>query len=192
MSAMAARTAPEASPCRSHPDRLRQFESEALPHHRDLLALARSLAHGHSEAEDLVQEAYLTAWQRFDTYQSGTNCRAWLSKILVHKAQHHYRRTSRWRPLEGDPDHAVMTHPAVFEKVSGDQVLGSLDELPRDLSQVVRLADVQGFKYREIADRLEIPLGTVMSRLHRGRRRLRKQLQPYATRYHPAALRPAA
>jgi RNA polymerase sigma-70 factor, ECF subfamily len=137
------------------------FESVALPHLQDLFRTAARLLGSASDAEDLVQETYLHAWKSFHRFQPGTNCRAWLFKILFHRI-------------------LLAFEPPVPEHLSDEDVLSTLEKIPPDFREVVLLADVQEFSYKEIADVLRIPVGTVMSRLSRGRKMLRTELADFA------------
>jgi RNA polymerase sigma-70 factor, ECF subfamily len=163
------------------------FEAAAMPHLADLYRTAKFLARDESEAEDLVQEVYLEAWKSFHRFEPGTNCRAWLFKILFHRLHHLRRRlwkASRLQPLDGPstPDN-IMAMSSVPEEIRDDDILLALAKVPPDFREVVLMADVQEFSYKEIAHTLKIPLGTVMSRLSRGRRLLRQELAEVAGLY---------
>jgi RNA polymerase sigma-70 factor (ECF subfamily) len=132
-----------------------------------------------SEAEDLVQETMMQALQSFHRFRSGTNCRAWLATILQHVRSN--RRRARGRsPLVDDPDdrigHATPFVPPVPQELTDEELLGALGRIPVLFQEVIVLCDVEELTYKEIADVLSIPLGTVMSRLHRGRALLRAEL----------------
>jgi RNA polymerase sigma-70 factor (ECF subfamily) len=132
-----------------------------------------------AEAEDAVQEAYLQAWKSFDRFNPGTNCRAWLFKILFHTVSHH-RRKWLGRRVEQDPqtmEDTLAAKPAVPEHLTDEGVLSAFRKIPAKYAEVVMLADVHEFTYKEIQDTLEIPIGTVMSRLSRGREALRVHLE---------------
>lgn len=168
-------------------NRLGEFETAAMPHLADLYRTARFLARDSSECEDLVQETYLEAWKSFHRFQPGTNCRAWLFTILFHRI-HHFRRrqikASRIEPFEnpaGADD--VMAAPPVPQEIRDEDILLALENLPVDFREVVLMADIQEFSYKEIAATLKIPLGTVMSRLSRGRKLLRQELAQVARGY---------
>jgi RNA polymerase sigma-70 factor, ECF subfamily len=175
--------------------RLEDFESAAMPHLADLYRTAKFLAHDSSEVEDLVQETYLEAWKSFHRFEPGTNCRAWLFTILFHRI-HHFRRrqlkSSRMEPFENAADaDNVMAAPPVPEEIRDEDILMALEKLPPEFREVVVMADVQEFSYRETADALKIPLGTVMSRLSRGRKLLRRELARVARAYGIGAGKPA-
>ena len=164
-----------------HPKvRVEEFEAAAMPHFPDLYRTARLLAKDVSEAEDLVQEVYLEAWKSFHRFETGTNCRAWLFKILFHRL-HHFRR--RWvkaakvEALENTTDEAnLVAEPPVPQEIRDEDVLEALAKVPVEFREVVLLADVQEFTYKEIAQTMKLPMGTVMSRLSRGRKLLRQEL----------------
>lgn len=163
--------------------REQEFEFEALPHLDELYRTAVRLLGGDSaEAQDLVQDVFAQAWKSFDRYEPGTNCRAWLYRILVNKAKHYQRRryTRKVIPLSEQGNNGVLENagapPLVPEHIRDEEVLAALERLSDDHREVVLLADVQEFAYKEIAEILEIPIGTVMSRLSRGRTLLREAL----------------
>lgn len=154
--------------------RMRRFEQEALPFRPDVARAARSLVRERDAAEDLTQEVFFQAWRSFDRFETGTNCRAWLFAILFHRLWHLRRRQSRL--VYGEPP-ADIAAPVPQETAIGSPVLAeALAALPVPLRAVVWLADVEEYSYKEIAARLSIPCGTVMSRLSRGRARLRSAL----------------
>jgi len=137
-------------------------------------------------AEDVLQEVYLQAWRSFGNFESGTNCRAWLYKILFHCVSRHRRKWFRF-PLLKDKEEfleANLVQPeTVPEELTDEEILRALDEIPADYRAAVLLADVQEFAYKEVAEILSIPIGTVMSRLSRGRGLLRKRLADVARSY---------
>ena len=155
------------------------FESEALPHVDRLFRLAMWFERNRSEAEDLVQETMMQALQSFHRFQPGTNCRAWLTTILQHVRSN--RRRARGRsPVVDDPDDRIAQTtpfvPPVPQQLTDEDLLGALGRIPAPFQEVIVLCDVEELTYKEIADALAIPLGTVMSRLHRGRALLRAEL----------------
>jgi len=165
---------------------LGEFEAAALPHIDELYRTARRLTRNATEAEDLVQETYLQAWKSFHRFEPGTNCRAWLHKILFHVGQHHRRK--RFGLLMADADDEALEQraayvPPVPEHVTDAEVLAAFDRIPVQYREVVLMADVHEFAYKEIADTLKIPVGTVMSRLNRGRKILRSELATFAQSY---------
>jgi len=155
------------------------FEAEALPHVDRLFRLAMWFERNRAEAEDLVQETMMRALQSFHRYQQGTNCRAWLTTILQNVRSN--RRRARGRsPLVDDPDdqigQATPFVPPVPQHLTDEDLLAALARIPSRFQDVVVLCDVEELTYKEIADALAIPLGTVMSRLHRGRALLRAEI----------------
>lgn len=165
-----------------------EFEAEALPHLNDLYRTATRLTGNQNDAEDLMQEVYLQAWKSFDRYQRGTNCRAWLFTIMFNKLQHYRRSKATNRVFTlADADNDLLENtpgePSSPDIISDEEVLAALERIPDDYHAVVLLADVQDFAYREIAGILDIPIGTVMSRLSRGRRLLRGMLAECARMY---------
>ncbi|MBA2340559.1 MAG: sigma-70 family RNA polymerase sigma factor [Pyrinomonadaceae bacterium] len=158
------------------------FEAEALPHLSELFRTAVRLTESRSEAEDLMQEVYMQAWKSFHCFELGTNCRAWLFKILSHKFKHHRCKKSRFKFIGNSEKalEALTYEPSVRERLSNAEILSSLERVPLCYRQVLLLADVEEFSYKEIAAMLVIPMGTVMSRLSRGRKLLRVELSQVA------------
>ena len=167
--------------------RLEDFEAAAMPYFPDIYRTARLVAQSVAEAEDLVQEVYLEAWKSFHRFQSGTNCRAWLFKILFHRL-HHFRRrwvkAAREEALEhsSEPESLAAEMP-IPQEIRDEDVLRALSKVPVEFREVVLLADVEEFSYKEIAETMKLPLGTVMSRLSRGRRLLRRELVEVAVTF---------
>ncbi len=163
-----------------------RFESEAMPHLKDIFRTASRLVGEHGRAEDVAQEVYLQAWKSFDRFETGTNCRAWLFKILFHCVNHHRRKWFRF-PLLKTTEEFIETNltyvPPIAEHLTDEEVLAALDRIPSDFRSVVLLVDVEEFAYKEAADILSVPIGTVMSRLSRGRKLLREQLVDVARSY---------
>lgn len=157
------------------------FEAEALPHVDRLFRLAMWLERNRAEAEDLVQETLMQALQSFHRYKVGTNCRAWLVTIL-HHVRSNRRRASGRLTIVADADDRIVSMtpfvPPIPEHLTDDDVLAALRAIPEAYQQVIVLCDVEEMTYKEIAEALDIPLGTVMSRLHRGRALLRAELPP--------------
>ncbi len=173
-----------------------QFEAEALGHLHDLYRAAASLLRNRTEAEDAVQETYLQALKSFKRFTPGTNCRAWLFRILFHVISHQRRK---WftRITLSEPEELERTTayiPPVPDQLTDAEMIAAFQKLPRPFAEVVLLADVEEFSYKEIHETLRIPIGTVMSRLSRGRQLLREQLTECATRAGiiRGASRPAA
>ena len=158
----------------------RAFETEALPHVDRLFRLALWLERDRAEAEDLVQETLTQALQSFHRFTSGTNCRAWLTTILQHVRSNRRRARNR-APVENAAIEERFAQtlafvPPVPDHLTDEDVLGALRQIPETYQQVILLCDVQEMTYKEIASALNIPIGTVMSRLHRGRELLRVAL----------------
>lgn len=156
-----------------------RFEAEAMPHLHDIFRTAARVAGDRQRAEDMVQEVYLEAWKSFGRFQPGTNCRAWLYKILFHCVSHHRRKWFRLgSPKETEElvEANVVYTAAVPEHLTDEDILATLDGIPEDFRAVVLLVDVEEFSYSEAAGILSIPSGTVMSRLSRGRKLLRERL----------------
>jgi RNA polymerase sigma-70 factor (ECF subfamily) len=155
------------------------FEAEALPHADRLFRLAMWFEGNRAEAEDLMQETMLQALQSFHRFQAGTNCRAWLATILQHVRSN--RRRARGRsPLVDDPDdrlaQTIPFEAPIPQQLSDEDILSALGRIPAQCQEVIVLCDVEELTYKEIAEALAIPIGTVMSRLHRGRAFLRSEL----------------
>lgn len=155
------------------------FEAEAMPHAPRLFRLAMWLERDRHEAEDLVQETFVQALQSFHRFTPGTNCRAWLITILHHVRSNRIRARQR-RPVIEDVDDRIAETvpfvPAIPNHLTDEEILDALGSIPEANQHVVLLCDVEGLSYKEIADALAIPMGTVMSRLHRGRALLRRRL----------------
>ena len=159
-----------------------EFEAAALPHLADLYRSAVHVVRSPTDAQDLVQTVYLQAWKTFHRFEPGTNCRAWLFKILFNEVRH-YRR--RWLTNKMVPDSEQSLDDLAYEsplpeEILDEDILAALDQIPPEYREVILLSDVHEFAYKEIADTLNIPVGTVMSRLNRGRRQLRILLAKYA------------
>ncbi|MFQ5498194.1 MAG: sigma-70 family RNA polymerase sigma factor [Candidatus Zixiibacteriota bacterium] len=172
----------------------REFETEALPHMDALLRTALRMTKNQSDSEDLVQEAYVKAYRFWDKFESGSNCRAWMFKIMTNIFINDYRSKSR-SPMSvnvDDIDDSFLygqlastpetdnPEKQLFAKVFDDDVKKAIEELPDDFRLVVVLSFLEGFSYQEIADIADLQLGTVKSRLHRGRKLLQKKLLDYA------------
>ena len=167
--------------------RAEDFEAAAMPHFVDVYRTARLLAQDPAEAEDLVQEVYLQAWKSFHRFELGTNCRAWLFKIFFHRLHHFRRRWANTAKVEAfkspEDQDGVTAEPPVPQEIRDEDVLKALGKVPIEFREVVLLADVQEFSYKEIAQTMKLPLGTVMSRLNRGRKLLRRELAGIACSY---------
>ena len=154
-----------------------RFLEEAMPHMDRIYRMAVSLARDGSRAEDLVQETYREAWQSFHGYAPGSDCRAWLFRILFRAWNRDLRRSYRMQPVEigSVGERELSVEPDIQRRVEGQDVLKVLHSLPEHYQTVLVLADVEEFSYREIAAILDLPLGTVMSRLNRARGLFRRK-----------------
>jgi RNA polymerase sigma-70 factor, ECF subfamily len=163
---------------------LTDFSREALPHMDDLYRTAASMLRSRTEAEDAVQEAYFQAWKSFHRFTPGTNCRAWLFRILFHVIAHQRRKWySRFIPTDrAELERTTVYSAPVAEELSDKEILDAVRKIPPQYAEVLMLADVHEFSYKEIQETLGIPIGTVMSRLSRGRQLLRAQLPDRAPR----------
>ncbi|WP_280796615.1 sigma-70 family RNA polymerase sigma factor [Aurantimicrobium minutum] len=171
------------------------FEEQAMEHIDKLYAHAMRKTGNHVDANDLVQETYLKAFAAFDQFQQGTNIKAWLHRILENTYINQYRKLQNqpyYSPLEeledwqlGDAESRTATSSRSAEAEAIDHLPASavkdaLQTIPEDFRAAVYLVDVEGYSYQEVADIMDTPTGTVMSRLHRGRKLLREQLADYA------------
>jgi RNA polymerase sigma-70 factor (ECF subfamily) len=160
-------------------DALAAFEGEVLPHADRLFRLAMWFVRNRADAEDVVQDTMIQALKSFHRFQPGTNCRAWLTTILQHIVSNRRRAEGR-SIVVSDPDgriaQTVPFVPPVPQELTDELVLGTLRRLPNVFQEVIVLCDVEDLSYKEVAEALEIPIGTVMSRLHRGRAQFRAEL----------------
>ena len=166
-------------------DYLADFEAEALPYSNDLYRTALRLLRQPAKASDAVQETYLLAWKSFDRYQRGTNCKAWLFRILFNVVRHERRAWFKWITGENE-DLSQLDRVApqpISTSLSDETILAALDGLACQFREVVLLVDVQEFSYKEVSKILNIPMGTVMSRLSRARTLLRIELMSVAASY---------
>lgn len=167
-----------------------QYNEEILPCIPELSRAALRLARGTALADDLVQETLARAWQARARFRPGTNARAWTHRILFNTYINHYRKRKRERDAL---DELRRTHPgrrAHPHEGFGDEVATALRALQPEFRQAVELVDLGDLSYQDAAEHLACPVGTVMSRLHRGRKRLRRALEGYAV--EQGVLRPAA
>jgi RNA polymerase sigma-70 factor (ECF subfamily) len=133
----------------------------------------------HADAEDVVEDTYVAALKSFHRFTPGTNCRAWLFSVLFHTISHHRRKWFNTRMVFSEPAELERTASActpVNQELQDEEILAAFRKIPKQFADVVMLADVQEFSYKEIQETLNIPIGTVMSRLSRGRQLLRAHL----------------
>jgi len=171
----------------------RVFEAEFIPQIEALYTFAFHLTLNEEDANDLVQETYLKAFRFIDKYHEGTNAKAWLFKILKNAFINQYRRKSK-RPTRVDYEEIVNYHDEedsqyssyldlredMFQHMMGDEVTNAINSLRVEFRVVILLCDIEGFTYEEIAKIIDIPIGTVRSRLHRARNMLKEKLKEYA------------
>jgi RNA polymerase sigma-70 factor (ECF subfamily) len=176
-----------------HRSKTERFEEIAIPHIDSVYRFALYTARNESDAKDLVQDTYLKAYRFFDKFQEGTDCKAWLFKILKNTFINTMRRNKKHNhnvsiselkeqgvivpDMDSDPEEEI------FGDLFDDTISIAVNSLRDQYKTVVLLADVEGLSYREIANIVGCPIGTVMSRLHRGRNMLRKRLRRYADQY---------
>ena len=193
--------APEPAPASSTPDDATlqaRFMDEAMPLMNQLFGAALGMTRNRADAEDLVQETYLKAYQKFHQYQPGTNIKAWLYRILTNTYITSYRKAQRspkrassdtvedWQLADAASHSEVGLKSAeveALEALPSSQLRDALDSLSEEHRMVVLMADVEGMSYKEIAEELGVPMGTVMSRLNRARKNLRSALADVAAEY---------
>lgn len=179
-------------------DELRErFEEEALPLLDQLYGAAIRMTHNEADAQDLVQDTYVRAFSSFHTFKPGTNLKAWMYRILKNSFINTYRKKQRrpqemsddsvqdWQLFEASKHSPVGLESAeasALDSMPSDSVREALEALPESYREAVLLADVEGFSYKEIAEIMNTPVGTVMSRIYRGRAQLRTALADYAAR----------
>ncbi|MTI87471.1 MAG: sigma-70 family RNA polymerase sigma factor [Balneolaceae bacterium] len=171
----------------------KDFDDEIIPHMDALYNFALRLTTDPNDAEDLVQESIVKAYRFFSSYEKGTNAKAWMFRILKNSFINNYRKTSK-KPSQVDYDEVSSYYESIraertetsdleslmFRELMDDDISNALSELPEDFRIVVLLCDVEGYTYEEIANMLDVPIGTIRSRLHRGRNLLKTELIEYA------------
>ena len=174
-------------------DKEQLFEHELLPHADALYNFAYHLTYNEEDANDLVQDTFMKAFRFINSYDSGTNAKAWLFKILKNGFINEYRRKKK-EPNKVDYEDIIAYQDAdedkggvafdlredIFDGMMGDEITIALNRLPIDFKTVILLCDIEGFTYEEIAKIIDIPIGTVRSRLHRARNMLKESLKEYA------------
>jgi RNA polymerase sigma-70 factor (ECF subfamily) len=174
-----------------------QFAEQAMQYAPQLYSGALRMTRNQADAEDLVQDTFLRGYRSFHTFEEGSNLRAWLFRILTNSFINSYRAKQR-RPAESDIDDVEdlylykrigpleasrSAEDQLFDLFTDDEVKAALEALPDNFRIPVLLADVEGFSYKEIAEMMDVPVGTVMSRLHRGRKAMQKRLFDYAAEH---------
>jgi RNA polymerase sigma-70 factor (ECF subfamily) len=181
------------TPSRATLKKQREFEREALPHMDVLYNFALRTTGSADDAQDLLQETYLKAFRFWDKYEKGTNIRAWLFRIMKNSYINRYRKETKepdkvdyedienfYNSIRADHTDPNDLQEKIFSGLLGDEVARALESIPEDFRTVVILCDIEGLTYEEIAEFIECPIGTVRSRLHRGRKLLQARLLEYA------------
>jgi RNA polymerase sigma-70 factor, ECF subfamily len=180
------------------------FERDVLPVMGQLYPAAFRMTKNTSDAEDLVQETVAKAYAKFHQFRPGTNLRAWLHRILANTFINDYRKRRRepattlatdlggdWTGVDRLGPPARSAEAEALDRLADSDILRALRDLPEDFRMAIYLADIEGYPYREVAEMMGTPIGTVMSRLHRGRGKLREKLAGYAPQPAPAPTTPA-
>jgi len=167
----------------------KEFEATALQHMNAIYNAALRMSRDKTEAEDLVQDTYLRAYQFFDRFQPGTSVKAWLFKILKNTFINNFKKRAKTpehvdfdqlKFLDNEPASSDNPEEEILYRSYDDKIMQAIETLPEEFKLVIKLSDVQGLSYKETAEKVECPIGTVMSRLHRGRRILRDNLRECA------------
>ena len=170
-----------------------EFEKEAVPHMDALFNFALRMTGDSDEADDLVQETYLKAFRFFDKFEKGTNCKAWLFRIMKNTFINSYRKSSKepdkidyedvenfYENIKPSSTDSAHLEKEMYDNLLDDELSNAIASLPEDFRTVIILCDIEGFSYDEIADFVDVPVGTVRSRLHRARKMLFAKLYDYA------------
>jgi RNA polymerase sigma-70 factor (ECF subfamily) len=178
----------------------KDFIKEAIPHMDTLYNFALKMTRNPDDAKDLLQETYLKAYRFFDKFETGTNCKAWLFRIMKNSYINIYRKNNRepdkvdygeieefYETIKSEKAAANDLESEIFDNVLDDEVMTAVQSLPDDFRTVILLCDIEGLTYEEIAEFVDCPIGTVRSRLHRARKMLAVKLSDYAKRkgYQP-------
>lgn len=169
------------------------FEREAVPHMDSLYNYALKMTGDSDDASDLIQETYLKAFRFFDKFEKGTNCKAWLFRIMKNTYINTYRKSTKepdkvdyeeienfYENIKASNTDSAHLEKDIYDNLLDDDLSEAISSLPEDFRTVVILADIEGFTYDEIADFIDVPVGTVRSRLHRARKMLFTKLYDYA------------
>jgi RNA polymerase sigma factor (sigma-70 family) len=174
-------------------DKIEFFQREFMPHIEALKTFAFHLTYNDADADDLVQETYMKAFKFMDKYEKGTNAKAWLFKILKNAYINEYRKKVK-SPQKVDVDDVGLVKTTenqnerlkadlrddIYTNEMGDEITRAMDKLPDDFKTVILLCDIEGFSYEEMSKIIDIPVGTIRSRLFRARNALKELLKPYA------------
>jgi RNA polymerase sigma-70 factor (ECF subfamily) len=174
-------------------DKIEFFQQEFMPHIEALKTFAFHLTYNDADADDLVQETYMKAFKFMDKYEKGTNAKAWLFKILKNAYINEYRKKVK-SPQKVDVDDVGLVKTTenqnerlkadlrddIYTNEMGDEITRAMDKLPDDFKTVILLCDIEGFSYEEMSKIIDIPVGTIRSRLFRARNALKELLKPYA------------
>ncbi len=173
-----------------------EFQNEAVVHLHSLYNYALHITMNPDDAEDLVQETYLKAYRFFNSFERGTNCKAWLFKILKNNYINRFRKDSKepgkvdydlikdfYHSIKDTRNDTTEADSDYFHSLLHEEVYQALHSLPEEFREVIQLCDIEGFTYEEIANMVDSPIGTVRSRLYRGRKLLRVQLEGYAQKH---------
>jgi len=162
------------------------FEQEAMPLSPDLFRVAMYLKRDRDLAEDLLQETLMQGLKSFHRYEPGTNCKAWLTTIMYNTHYKQLRKQTNMQVVQ-DPEEKILQtlafEPSIPQRLTDEDIISAVEKVPDIFKEVILLCDVEDFSYKEIASMLDIPIGTVMSRLHRGRKLLRGELAVIAREY---------